>query len=216
MVPDAMRRMIQDLQNDLNKAEVKEEGKIDPPSLAAKYYHTFVYIHPFLDGNGRMCPLILNSILLIYSGTLVSIGCTQGDRDDYMKIAVSASHLQQNPEHFDGIPEDFKSKFYKELAISLLDTRGTTCKRLSLTSSKMVRVVKRCLGGLEIGRKELYDKKKKKLVKCYAGQNKYSAENHTLMTNNICLLFVTAEVSQHRRAFSDYFIPDLTGIPQHM
>ena len=34
----------------------------------------FVIIHPFLDGNDRMCRLILNAILLRYAGVVVCLG----------------------------------------------------------------------------------------------------------------------------------------------
>jgi Fic family protein len=38
----------------------------DPYSLAAKLCYDFVTIHPFEDGNGRMCRLLLNRVLLEY------------------------------------------------------------------------------------------------------------------------------------------------------
>lgn len=34
----------------------------------------FVIMHPFLDGNDRMCRLILNAILLRYAGAVVRLG----------------------------------------------------------------------------------------------------------------------------------------------
>jgi len=38
---------------------------MDPYVLASKYCHKFVNIHPFLDGDGRMCRLIMNGLLRI-------------------------------------------------------------------------------------------------------------------------------------------------------
>jgi len=43
-----------------------EHNRQDPYSLAAQLCHDFVCIHPFEDGNGRMCRLLLNYALLHY------------------------------------------------------------------------------------------------------------------------------------------------------
>lgn len=51
--------------------------------LAAKYCDRLVVIHPFLDGNGRICRFILNAILLKYSGILVNVGEHDQRREDY-------------------------------------------------------------------------------------------------------------------------------------
>ncbi|VUC20557.1 unnamed protein product [Clonostachys rosea] len=130
-VPYAMQKMIKGLQSDLQEAE--QLGDIDPVGLAAKYCHIFVNIHPFLDGNGRMCRLILNSILLKYSGTLVCIGQTEDDRDEYLRIASSASYREQNSEDLDGIPEDLKPQHFNELAtFTLLHARESLRKYISV------------------------------------------------------------------------------------
>ncbi|KAI3581059.1 fido domain-containing protein [Fusarium oxysporum f. sp. albedinis] len=88
-VPAAMRDMIDELDSDIKKAT--EEGQIDPVVLASKYCHKFVNIHPFADGNGRMCRLILNALLLKYSGRFICIGQDGQDRQEYLRIAVAAS-----------------------------------------------------------------------------------------------------------------------------
>ncbi|KAF4970364.1 hypothetical protein FZEAL_10056 [Fusarium zealandicum] len=115
-VPSAMKTMIRDLETDIQAAV--ETGEIDPVALAAKYCHIFVNIHPFLDGNGRMCRLILNAILLKYGGGLVCIGEDGKDRDEYEKIAVSASFKEAShqDDDYEGVPESMKPKPYKELA----------------------------------------------------------------------------------------------------
>lgn len=61
-IPGKMKGMIR--QYDSEIGGVVKTGIVDPSMLAAKYSHIFVNIHPFLDGNGRMSRLILNSILL--------------------------------------------------------------------------------------------------------------------------------------------------------
>ncbi|KAF5586402.1 hypothetical protein FPANT_7247 [Fusarium pseudoanthophilum] len=89
-----MRDMIEELDSDTRKAT--EEGQIDPVSLASKYCHKFVNIHPFGDGNGRMCRLILNTLLIKYGGgyPIVGIGQDGRDRQEYLRIAVAQSMKQ--------------------------------------------------------------------------------------------------------------------------
>ncbi|KAG9508032.1 hypothetical protein J7337_001590 [Fusarium musae] len=89
----AMRDMIEELEFDIKKAT--EKGQIDPVALASKYCHQFVNIHPFGDGNGRMCRLILNTLLIKYGGyPIVSIGQDGRDRQEYLRIAVAQSMKQ--------------------------------------------------------------------------------------------------------------------------
>ncbi|TVY69675.1 Fido domain-containing protein [Fusarium oxysporum f. sp. cubense] len=90
----AMRDMIEELESDIKKATNK--GQIDPVALASKYCHQFVNIHPFGDGNGRTCRLILNTLLIKYGGgcPIVSIGQDGRDRREYLRIAVAQSMAQ--------------------------------------------------------------------------------------------------------------------------
>ncbi|KAF4956555.1 hypothetical protein FGADI_3707 [Fusarium gaditjirri] len=90
----AMRDMIEELESDIKKAT--EKGHIDPVALASKYCHKFVNIHPFGDGNGRMCRLILNTLLIKYGGgcPIVSIGLDGRDRREYLRIAVAQNMKQ--------------------------------------------------------------------------------------------------------------------------
>ncbi|KAI1042379.1 hypothetical protein LB505_010970 [Fusarium chuoi] len=89
----AMRDMIEELDSDIKEAT--DKGQIDPVALASKYCHKFVNIHPFGDGNGRMCRLILNTLLIKYGGgPIVSIGQNGRDRREYLRIAVAQSMKQ--------------------------------------------------------------------------------------------------------------------------
>ncbi|KAK7398470.1 hypothetical protein QQX98_012157 [Neonectria punicea] len=115
LVPGAMRAMLRSLNGDLQDAT--ECGEIDPVALAAKYSHTFVNIHPFVDGNGRVCRLILNATLLKYSGIVVCIGEEELDREKYMEVAVAGSMAEASAhEDMDGLDEHHKPKHYKGLA----------------------------------------------------------------------------------------------------
>ena len=61
--------------------------------LAAKYCDRFVNIHPFKDGNGRMCRLILNAILIKYAGVLIPLGEKCEDRAEYLQIAQESTKV---------------------------------------------------------------------------------------------------------------------------
>ncbi|KAL8396694.1 hypothetical protein RB594_003674 [Gaeumannomyces avenae] len=88
-VPREMARLITEFNQDIEQAA--ELGEMDPYALAAKMCHKFVNIHPFIDGNGRTCRLILNAILIKYAGALVCLGEKEEDRDEYLTIAAKAS-----------------------------------------------------------------------------------------------------------------------------
>lgn len=55
-VPKLMKEFIKWYENDKNKLDILE--------LAALVHYTFVKIHPFIDGNGRIARLLANLILL--------------------------------------------------------------------------------------------------------------------------------------------------------
>lgn len=89
-VGGAMTKMCQAAGEEMTKAE--EEGAIDPVSVATKYSMDFVQIHPFRDGNGRMCRMILNAILCRYLGVVVPIGeHGEEERKEYIGVKVRAS-----------------------------------------------------------------------------------------------------------------------------
>ncbi|KAK6353578.1 hypothetical protein TWF696_005540 [Orbilia brochopaga] len=84
-VPKNMKSFVEDLNQSLYAAE--ETGVLDPFYIAAHACSEFVNIHPFLDGNGRSCRLILNTILLKYAGVLAPIGESEELRSEYLGIA---------------------------------------------------------------------------------------------------------------------------------
>lgn len=84
MVPKAMARFIKELNSKIEEAN--QRGMLDPFCLAAWACADFVVIHPFLDGNGRTCRIILNAITLKYAGIVVPIGGNDEERSKYLDI----------------------------------------------------------------------------------------------------------------------------------
>lgn len=115
LVPYKMKAMIRELKSDLKQA--LSDGDIDPVTIASKYSHQFVNIHPFIDGNGRMSRLILNSLLLKLGSFLVCIGEDQVDRDLYLQVAANGSGLEET---YGDLDEDERPVMHKELGSFVL------------------------------------------------------------------------------------------------
>lgn len=90
-VPAKMREMCKSLEQDMARARCS----VDPFSLAAKYSLEFVQIHPFLDGNGRMCRIILNAILFRFLGIFAVIGEDDLDKEEYLGIKRRSSEMME-------------------------------------------------------------------------------------------------------------------------
>ncbi|KAK6497731.1 hypothetical protein TWF481_012134 [Arthrobotrys musiformis] len=60
---------------------------MDPIELAAWVCTQFVNIHPFDDGNGRMCRILLNAVLWRYTGLIARIGEDEKGREGYLLLA---------------------------------------------------------------------------------------------------------------------------------
>jgi Fic family protein len=69
----------------------------DPFMMAAKYCDRFVNIHPFKDGNGRMCRMILDAILIKHAGIVVTLGQTDHKRDEYLFTAAESGKVGGHP-----------------------------------------------------------------------------------------------------------------------
>lgn len=64
---------------------------LHPIKLAAEFHFKYVYIHPFINGNGRSVRLFMN-LILMKNGYPITVIKTE-DRDEYMKALEKASML---------------------------------------------------------------------------------------------------------------------------
>lgn len=65
------------------------KNQLHPVELAALFHFKYVYIHPFIDGNGRTARLLMNLILLRNGYPIAVI--KNEDRSEYMKALEVAS-----------------------------------------------------------------------------------------------------------------------------
>ncbi|OGM43520.1 hypothetical protein ABOM_008073 [Aspergillus bombycis] len=92
-IPAKMRELVSEFERDAQKIEASHT--LDPFTLAAKYCNDFVMIHPFADGNGRMCRLIMNAILLKYAGIVICLGEHDESRQQYINIQRRAGERME-------------------------------------------------------------------------------------------------------------------------
>ncbi|SHL22572.1 Fic family protein [Fibrobacter sp. UWEL] len=71
----------------------KNEQKLHPVEFAAEVHKRFVFIHPFVDGNGRMARLLMNLALLRGEYTIALIPAIR--RIEYVG-ALEAAHANEN------------------------------------------------------------------------------------------------------------------------
>lgn len=131
-VPRLMSAMISELNADISKAIT--DGSLDPVMLSAKYCHKFVNIHPFADGNGRICRLILNAILLKHCGIMVCLGEDEDDKAKYLEIATigTMNEMSDLDNHDDNMP----AKHWKGLATFSLSHATKGARNLTKTLKK--------------------------------------------------------------------------------
>ncbi|MGL4874819.1 MAG: Fic family protein [Clostridium sp.] len=67
----------------------ESKDKLHPIELATEFHFRYVYIHPFIDGNGRSARLLMN-LILMRSGYPISV-IKNDEREEYMKALEIAS-----------------------------------------------------------------------------------------------------------------------------
>lgn len=76
-----------------------ETDGIHPVIIAAYLHDELVRIHPFVDGNGRTCRLLMNLYLLQHGYTIVTLKGDNEKKLQYYK-ALEKSHTEYEPETF--------------------------------------------------------------------------------------------------------------------
>ena len=94
------------IQNERGKKKSMKE-KLYPPILAMQFYFRFEKIHPFLDGNGRVGRILLNSLLHKYSYMPVIFFST-----------AHQSHCEAIRQALEGRPKKFYRHFLEQVAKS--------------------------------------------------------------------------------------------------
>lgn len=81
--------------NELLRTISQNPDELSPIEQAAYFHHKLVYIHPFIDGNGRTARLLTNTILMKngYSFTVL----LKVDRPKYLKTLYEADHGNLTP-----------------------------------------------------------------------------------------------------------------------
>lgn len=125
-VPRLMSAMVSELNADITKAIT--DVSLDPVMLSAKYCHKFVNIHPFADGNGRICRLLLNAILLKHCGLIVCLGEDADDKAKYLEIASTGSMNEMSD--LDDHDDNTQAKHWKELATFTLSHATRAAREL--------------------------------------------------------------------------------------
>lgn len=77
-------------------------SRLHPVLLAAQFHHQFVYIHPFVDGNGRTARLLMNLILVSNGYPPAVIKADPHRRIAYLDALEEAS-VQRNLEPFERV-----------------------------------------------------------------------------------------------------------------
>ncbi|KAK6530569.1 hypothetical protein TWF281_007412 [Arthrobotrys megalospora] len=91
-VPGYMRALVQEF--NVWTTRDRDSTNIDPFEIASWLCTQFVNIHPFADGNGRMCRILLNAVLYKYTGLIACIGDNEDEgRDEYLEIANQANRV---------------------------------------------------------------------------------------------------------------------------
>ncbi|EFJ43947.1 Fic protein [Volvox carteri f. nagariensis] len=98
--PASVERSLAVLLEEYNERAASSEE--DPFALAAWLSYEFVSIHPFEDGNGRMCRLLLNMVLLSFGVPFCSaLGFSSGHRQAKQQYLQSI----QNARKHGGLPK---------------------------------------------------------------------------------------------------------------
>lgn len=111
--------LVPDMMTDLLKFYTENETICHPVKLAAQMHSRLVNIHPFIDGNGRICRLVMNLILLQNGYPITIFSPEEADRSRYFDALNQARDIN-NEAPF----ERFVAENVKQWAFTYLELLG--------------------------------------------------------------------------------------------
>lgn len=94
-----MRKLVAEHNEKIRTAETA--GEIDAIDLACRLSTEFVCIHPFEDGNGRLCRLLLNAMTVKFAGNVAEIGKDAEEREEYLRQVWRANMIFRDEDQRD-------------------------------------------------------------------------------------------------------------------
>lgn len=140
------------------------EGKIHPVELAAELHRRFVYIHPFIDGNGRVSRLLMNMALMRndYNIAIIPAVCRaeyiaaleHGHKDSDVFTAFVADRVCMTQldilRLFHETEPDKKSADFKEQLLHIIVSQpGLNAPALAERTGRSLRTIQRYVGMLK-------------------------------------------------------------------
>lgn len=140
------------------------EGKMHPVELAAELHKRFVYIHPFIDGNGRVSRLLMNLSLMRndYNIAIIPAVCRseyiaaleQGHKDadtfvSFVADRVIMTQLDILRLFRETEPEPVKEDFSKVLIDTIRRHPGLNAPSIAEHTGRSLRTTQRYLGELK-------------------------------------------------------------------
>lgn len=140
------------------------EGKMHPVELAAELHMRFVYIHPFVDGNGRVSRLLMNLSLMRndYNIAIIPAVCRseyitaleQGHKDadafvSFVADRVIMTQLDILRLFRETEPEPAKEDFAEILVETITRHPGLNAPTLAERTGRSLRTTQRYLGDLK-------------------------------------------------------------------
>jgi len=139
------------------------ESKIHPVLLAAQFHKRFVFIHPFVDGNGRLARLLMNLALIRNDYNIAII--PQILRSEYISVLelahsddtafcsfiadrVIATQMDILRLFRESMPKPEKMSFEDLLKATISDNPGINAPSLALKLSRSLRTTQRYLHNL--------------------------------------------------------------------
>lgn len=140
------------------------EGKVHPVELAAELHKRFVYIHPFVDGNGRVSRLLMNLSLMRndYNIAIIPAVCRseyitaleQGHKDAEAFVDFVADRVIMTQQDIlrllhETEPEPRKEDFAETLAEIIIRHPGLNTPTLAERTGRSLRTTQRYLSDLK-------------------------------------------------------------------